>query len=108
MKPSTTRALKILVAVMGVAIIAGTATLGVLIAKRLRGAEPGPTATAAPLPSPGLPLLHQLDEPGGTVIATIALSPDRLAVQLRGGGPDRVVLLDPRTGAIIAHITLAR
>lgn len=93
------RALKILVVVMGVMIVAGTVTLGVLIVRRAGGSGE-PTATAA--------LLRQLDEPSGTAIAAIALSPDRLAIQLRGGGPDRVVLVDPRSGATVARITLTR
>lgn len=110
MEPGTLRALKILVVVMGVAIIGGTATLGVLIVKRLRGGEPTQVATTtASLPMPGAPanLLRQLDEPAGTTIATIALSPDRLAIQLRGGGPDRVILLDARTGTPIARIAVS-
>ena len=107
MQPGTIRALKILVAVMGVAIIAGTATLGVLIVKRLRGGEAAPiAATMAPVIAPGATLLRQLDEPGGTSIVGITLSADRLAIQLRGGGTDRVLLLDSRTGLLIARIAL--
>jgi hypothetical protein len=33
---------------------------------------------------------------------------DRLAVQLRGGGLDRVVLIDPVSGAVIGRVTLGR
>ena len=70
------RALKILVVVMGVLIVAGTATLAVLLIRRAGGdaAPQAPTASA---------LLRQLDEPSGTSIAAIALSPDRLAIHLR-------------------------
>ncbi len=92
------RALKILVVVMGVLIVLGTATLAVLIVRRVSGGE-APTAAA---------LLRQLDEPSGTAITSIALSQDRLAIQLHGGGPDRVVLMDPKTGATLARITLTR
>jgi len=95
------RALKILVVVMGVLIVAGTATLAVLLIRRAGGdaAPQAPTASA---------LLRQLDEPSGTSIAAIALSPDRLAIHLHGGGPDRVVLIDPRNGATVARIALSR
>ena len=94
------RALKILVVVMGVMIVAGTVTLGVLIVRRSGGGGGEPAATTA--------LLRQLDEPSGTTVAAIALSPDRLAIQLRGGGPDRVVLVDPRNGATVARVALTR
>jgi hypothetical protein len=93
------RALKILVVVMGVLIVVGTATLAVLIVRKVGGG--GEAASTAAL-------LRQLDEPSGTAIAAIALTPDRLAVQLRGGGPDRVVLIDPRSGATVARIVLTR
>lgn len=94
------RALKILVVVMGVMIVAGTVILGVLIVRRSGGGGGEPAATTA--------LLRQLDEPSGTTVAAIALSPDRLAIQLRGGGPDRVVLVDPRNGATVARVALTR
>jgi putative heme iron utilization protein len=48
-----------------------------------------------------------LQEPEGTRIAGIAATADRLAVQLQGGGGDRVVLVDPRTGALAGRISLA-
>jgi hypothetical protein len=47
-----------------------------------------------------------LDEPAGTRIAGIASAGDRLAVRLQGGGSDRVVLVDPRTGAVAGRIGL--
>jgi hypothetical protein len=49
-----------------------------------------------------------LEEPAGTRIAGIAAVQDRLAVQLQGGGVDRVLLLDPRTGAVAGRISLSR
>jgi hypothetical protein len=49
-----------------------------------------------------------LDEPEGTHIAGIAAVRDRLAVQLQGGGADRVVLIDPSTGMVSGRIMLAR
>ena len=62
-------------------------------------------APAVPLPST---IAAVLDEPTGTRIAGIAAVQDRLAVQLQGGGVDRVVLVDPRTGAMAGRISLAR
>lgn len=78
------RALKVAVVVMGVAIIAGTALLGVLISRRL--SSPGTAAASGTL---------VLDEPAGTRIVGIAPAGERLAVQVSGGGADRVLLVDP-------------
>ena len=92
------RALKAAVIVMGVLIVVGTATLAVLIVQRLGSA--GSEASARPA--------TVLDEPAGTRIAGIASSGDRLAVQLQGGGVDRVVVIDLHSGAIAGRIALAR
>lgn len=87
------RLLRVLVVVMGVMIVAGVAALGVLLTRRI-GAVPAP-ATAA-----------LLDEPDGTRIASISSAADSIALQLQGGGPDRVVVIDPRSGRIIGRIGL--
>ncbi len=90
------RALKIAVVVMGVLIVAGTAALVVAVLRR-------------PAVPSGLPPVIEavLQEPAGTRIGGIATVQDRLAVQLSGGGPDRVVVIDPRSGAVTGRITLA-
>jgi len=88
--------LKIAVVVMGVLILGGTATLVVLVATRASGQGGLPPVVTA-----------VLQEPEGTRIAGIAATADRLAVQLQGGGGDRVVLVDPRTGALAGRISLA-
>lgn len=90
------RALKVLTIVMGVMILAGTAVLLAVIIRR------------AAVPIASAPVALVLDEPAGTRIAGIASAGDRLAVQLQGGGGDRVVLVDPRSGAVAGRITLAR
>ncbi len=96
------RALKVAVVVMGVLIVLGTAGLVVGIARR--------SATPVMLPVAGLPasVALVLDEPIGTRIAGIVAVQDKLAVQLQGGGVDRVVLIDPATGAVAGRISLAR
>ncbi len=96
------RALKVLTIVMGVMIVAGTGVLIAVIAHRVVSPAP-PDAPAAG----GAPLAVLLDEPAGTRITGIAAAGDRLAVQLQGGGPDRVVLLDPRSGTVTGRIALA-
>jgi Family of unknown function (DUF6476) len=87
------RFLKALTIVMGVLIVVATTALVVLIARRIGG-----TAVMAPS------VAVVLDEPAGTRIAGVAAAGDRLAVQLQGGGPDRVLLVDPRTGAVVGRI----
>jgi len=82
---------------MGVLIVAGTGVLVAVIVHR---------GSAPPVAS-GLAALV-LDEPAGTRIAGVAALQDRLAVVLQGGGGDRVVLVDPRSGAVVGRITLAR
>jgi hypothetical protein len=97
------RALKVLTIVMGVMILVGTGVLVVVIAHRVASPTSG-GATIAGRP----PLALTLDEPAGTRIAGIAAIGDRLAIQLQGGGSDRVVLVDPHSGAIAGRIMLAR
>jgi hypothetical protein len=89
------RFLKVITIAMAVLIVVGTTVLLVVIARRLGG---GAVATA--------PIAAMLDEPAGTRIAGIAAAGDRLAVQLQGGGADRVLLLDPRTGAVVGRVGL--
>ncbi len=88
-------ALKAAVVVMGVLIVAGVAVVVTTIVQRAV-AVPGAAASSV------------LDEPAGTRIAGVAAASDRLAVQLQGGGPDRVVVLDLRTGHVLARAGLAR
>ena len=78
---------------MGVLIVAGTATLLTLIVRRVTPAA----VVAKPL---------HLDEPTGTGIAGATLSGDRVVVSLRGGGPDRIVVLDLASGRVLARIGL--
>ena len=88
------RFLKILTIVMAVLIVVGTTVLLVAIARRLGS------------PSVPAPIAVLLDEPAGTRIAGITSVGDRLALRLEGGGADRVVLLDARTGAIAGRIAV--
>ncbi len=90
------RGLTVLVVVMGVMIVVGVAVVIGTIVQRSGGTAASVAADAV------------LDEPAGTRIAGIAALADRLAVQLQGGGPDRVLLLDPRSGRVVGRVALAR
>jgi hypothetical protein len=96
------RALKAAVVVMGVLIVLGTMGLVIGIARRSGAPVTVPVASSLALVS------AVLDEPAGTRIAGIVAVRDRLAVQLQGGGVDRVVLIDPVTGTLAGQISLAR
>ena len=91
------RSLKALVIGMGVVIVVATTVLIVLIAHRLTGPRALPPVAAGPV---------ALDEPAGTRIVTIVAVGERLAVQLQGGGPDRVLLVDPQTGSVVGRLAL--
>ncbi len=95
------RALKIGTIVMGVLIVVGTMALIIAVARRPGGPPP---FVGVGLP----PVAVALEEPAGTRIAGVSAAPDRVAVQLQGGGVDRVVLIDSRSGAVVGRISLAR
>jgi hypothetical protein len=106
------RALKIATIVMGVLIVAGTMALVIGVVRR---ASTPVVSVPSVVPSvvPGVAtwpasMAAVLDEPSGTRIAGMVAVRDRLAVQLQGGGVDRVVLIDPATGAVAGRISLAR
>jgi hypothetical protein len=90
------RFVKVLAVVMGVLIVVGTTVVVVTIIKRSGGEAGGPSVAVV------------LDEPTGTRIGGIAAVSGRLAVLLQGAGPDRVLLIDPKTGSEAGTIALAR
>lgn len=89
------RAVKIATVVMGVLILLGTA--GLVVAMVMRRPSPAVVPAFRAL---------VLDEPPESHIVGIAAIQDRLAVALQGGGADRVILMDPRTGAVSGRISL--
>jgi hypothetical protein len=93
------RAVKIATIVMGVLILLGTTVILVTIVKR---------TVSGPAGLPEKAFAAVLDEPAGTEIAGIAAVRDRLAVQLHGGGVDRVLLIDPVSGAVVGRVSLTR
>ena len=98
------QALKVVTIVMGVMIVAGTGVLIAVIAHRIASPHHGCGGKRRW----STPFSLVLDEPAGTRIVGVAAAGDRLAVHLQGGGADRVVLVDPRSGAVAGRITLAR
>lgn len=87
---------------MGILIVAGVAVLVVLLVQRMSSVSPtiasvGPAALAA-----------TLDEPAGTRIVSASVGADKVAVVLSGAGPDRVVIMDSRSGRVVGRVGLAR
>ena len=91
------RGLKIATVVMGVMILAGTGIMLTLMIKR---------SSSVPVVSIPTDLVSVLEEPSGSRIVGISVVQDRLALLLQGGGADRVVLVDPRTGKAMGRISL--
>jgi len=89
------RLLKVITVGMGLLIVVATTILVVIVARRLGGAERVPP-----------PIALVLDEPSGTRIAGITGAGDRLAALLQGGGADRIVLIDVRTGLVAGRVEL--
>ncbi len=89
------RLLKAITIGMGLLIVVATTVLVVVIAQRLGRPEPVPIETAL-----------VLNEPSGTRIVGVAAAGDRLAALLQGGGTDRIVLIDPRTGSVAGRVEL--
>ena len=86
------RALLTMVITMGVLIVAMVVVLVTVAVRRL----------AAPFPFTA----RVLEEPSGTHMQAISVVGDRLAVLLQGGGPDRIILLDPHSGQVAGRIGL--
>lgn len=110
--PLPSRGLFVAVIVMGLLILAGSGALIAVIAHRLSHPkqQTAQTTQTAPVSLPvSAERLLILDEPPGTHIAGVSGQFSGLvAVQLTGGGPDRIVLWNPATGHTAGRLKLAR
>jgi hypothetical protein len=95
MSEDLVRALTILVAVMGVMIVAGTVALAVAIVQRL-----GSTAEAPVLAG-------SLGQPEGSRIGGIASAEGRVAVWVLRPDGERVLLLDGRSGRVVGEVRVS-
>jgi Family of unknown function (DUF6476) len=100
------QALKILVIVLGLLLIAGVVALGVGIAYRLHHPSAAPSPTTAPrVTFGGAPRLVTL--PAGAKILGAQSDGDRVMVRLGlTDGSERLMLLDWKTGAILSTLNL--
>ncbi|MCB8875006.1 hypothetical protein [Acidisoma silvae] len=51
---------------------------------------------------------NMLSQPAGSHIVTITGVGDRLSVLINGGGPDRILFLDPATGHVTGQLMLGK
>jgi hypothetical protein len=106
------RALKVLVIVMGVLLVAGIVALGFGVQYRInhpRQATTGSLAIAGPAVGPaGAPNAMTLDLPPGARVVGAEASGDRLVVrvELAAGGGEELLIVNLATGAPIATVTL--
>lgn len=89
------RALTMLVAVMGVMIVAGTVALAVVLVQRLGGAANAPV------------LAGSLGQPEGSRIGGIASAEGRVAVWVVRPDGERVLLLDGRSGQVVGEVRVS-
>ena len=106
-----TRALLVLVIVMGALIVLGTTALVLVVVHRLTHPEaavetrtpfPARDTAAAPLPTAAL----AAEPPGTRITALVRQSDAWLAMALTGGGPDRVLVWDIARNRPVAEIRL--
>jgi hypothetical protein len=91
------RPLLIAVIGMGVLILLVTTVVVVKLVRDVVTAPASVTLTTT--------MLHQ---PAGSQIVTITTVDGRLGVLLKGGGPDRILFVDPDTGRIAGQLMLGQ
>ncbi|MDK9720098.1 MAG: hypothetical protein OEL53_02835 [Rhodospirillales bacterium] len=97
------RVLKAITVGMGFLIVGGLVVLGfgaMEQAGRLKTDKPAPVGAEAAKPFGKL----ELGEPAGTEIHGVATGDRKLYLHLRGGGPDRVLVLDGQSLAVLGTI----
>ncbi len=104
------RALKVLVIVMGVLLVAGIIALGFAVQYRLnhpRQAPAGSPAAASAIGPAGAPSAITLDLPQGARVVGAEASGDRLVVRVElAGGSEELIIVNLITGAPVATVTL--
>ncbi len=96
------RALKVLVVVMGVLLVGGTAALMVAVIDRARHRQAEPTSAAA-----GHAFASTVDLPPGARIIGTEVAGERLIVRVAlAEGGEALILIDPRSGVRLGTIEL--
>jgi hypothetical protein len=91
------RPLLIVVIAMGVLILLVTTVVVVKLVKDMVTAPPSVTLTTT-----------MLRQPAGSHIVTITTVDGRLGVLINGGGPDRILFVEPNTGRVAGQLMLGQ
>lgn len=110
-----TRPLLIAVIVMGVLVVLATGVVIVKVVTDITGGSPAPALTTSALtgavsvPADAVTLTTRvLSQPEGSHIVSITGLGNRLSVLITGGGPDRILFVDPGTGAVTGQLMLGK
>jgi hypothetical protein len=95
------KAIKILVAVMGLLLIAGLGLLGYgLTSKTGKSGRAAAPPASVQFDAVSVPL------PAGARTEQMMVVADRIVLRMVGGGPDRLVVLDPAAGTVVGSFVL--
>jgi hypothetical protein len=90
----------LLIAVIGMGVLILLVTT-VVVVKLIKDVVTAPAASVTLTTT----MLH---EPAGSQIVTITTVAGRLGVLLKGGGPDRILFVDPDTGRVAGQLMLGQ
>jgi hypothetical protein len=93
------RAKPLLIAVIAMGVLIVVATT-VVVVKLVKDVVAGPATVTL--------TTTMLRQPPGSHIVTIAAVDGRLSVLLNGGGPDRILFVDPGTGKVAGQLMLGQ
>jgi hypothetical protein len=93
------RAKPLLIAVIAMGVLILVATT-VVVVKLVKDVVAGPASVTL--------TTTMLRQPPGSHIVTIAAVDGRLSILLNGGGPDRILFVDPATGKIAGQLMLGQ
>ena len=101
MRRGTLRALKVLVVVMGLLIVAGFAVIATELVLRMASTRTESAQATTPYDT-------SLGLPAGSRIVDLVATNDRVTLHVRlPDGSDRLVLIDPRSGSVTARFALS-
>ncbi len=104
------KAIKALVAFMGILIVAGLGLLGYGLMNAKNGAKPR-AATAAAAASPAAAVMAEFGAvavpvPAGARVEQTLVVGERVVLRLAGGGGERLLVLDPAAGTVTGSFVL--
>lgn len=95
------KAIKGLVIFMGVLLLVGLGLLGYGMSAKVRKPESRPVVAEARFGAVEVPL------PAGSRVEQMVVAGERVVLRVVGGGPERLVVLDPAAGRVAGSFTLA-